>query len=67
MDRFQYYNSGMIQDRQEFREQGDAATQRAYLQARTEACFAAPDLPPGLTTALLTDCPVDLTGGPIAR
>jgi hypothetical protein len=67
MDRFQYYNSGMIQDRQEFREQGDAATQRAYLQAKVEACFAAPDLPPGLTSELLTDCPVDLTGGPIGK
>ncbi len=67
MDRFQYYNSGMIQDRQEFREQGDAATQRAYLQAKVEACFAAPDLPPGLTSELLTDCPVDLNGGPIGK
>ncbi len=67
MDRFQYYNSGMIQDRQEFREQGDAAAQRAYLQAKTEACFAAPDQPPGLTSELLTDCPITLTGTPIAK
>lgn len=67
MDRFQYFNSGLIQDREEFREQGDAAAQRAYLQARTEACFAAPDQPEGLTSELLSGCPIDLTGGPIAR
>ncbi len=67
MDRFQYFNSGLIQDRQEFREQGDAAAQRAHLQARTEACFAARDQPPGLTAALLTDCPIALTGTPIAK
>jgi hypothetical protein len=67
MDRFQYFNSGLIQDRQEFREQGDAAAQRAYLQAKTEACFAAPDQPPGLTSELLTDCPITLTGTPIAK
>jgi hypothetical protein len=67
MDRFQYYNSGQIQDREEFREQGDAAAQRAYLQARTEACFAAPDQPPRLTPELLTDCPIALTGTPIAK
>lgn len=67
MDRFQYYNSGLIQDREEFREQGDAAAQRAYLQAKIEACFAAPDQPPGLTAGLLTDCPIDRTGGPIAK
>jgi hypothetical protein len=67
MDRFQYFNSGLIQDREEFREQGDAAAQRAYLQARTEACFAAPDQPPGLTAELLTDCPIALTGTPIAK
>lgn len=67
MDRFQYFNSGLIQDREEFREQGDAAAQRAYLQARTEACFAAPDQPPSLTAELLTDCPIALTGTPIAK
>lgn len=67
MDRFQYFNSGLIQDREEFREQGDAAGQRGYLQARTEACFAAPDQPPGLTAELLTDCPIALTGTPIAN
>lgn len=67
MDRFQYFNSGLIQDREEFREQGDAAAQRAYLQARTEACFAAPDLPPSLTAELLTGCPIAPDGEAIAK
>lgn len=67
MDRFQYFNSGYIQDRQEFREQGDAAAQRAYLKAKLEACFAAPRLPPGLSASLLTDCPVAPKGAPIAK
>ena len=67
MDRFQYFNSGLIQDREEFREQGNADAQRAYLQAKTEACFAAPDPPPGMTPALLTECPIALTGAPIAK
>lgn len=67
MDRFQYFNSGLIQDREEFREQGDAAAQRAYLQAKTEACFAAPDLPPGLTAELLTGCPIAPDGEAIAK
>jgi len=67
MDQFQYYNSGLIQDREEFREQGDAAAQRAYLQAKAEACFAAPDLPPELSASLLTDCPMAPEGAPIAK
>lgn len=67
MDRFQYFNSGLIQDREEFREQGDAAAQRAYLQAKTEACFAAPNQPLGLTAELLTECPISLNGTPIAE
>ena len=67
MDRFQFFNSGLIQDRQEFREQGDAASQRAYLQAKVEACFAAPDLPESLSASLLTDCPMASTGEPIAK
>lgn len=67
MDRFQYFNSGLIQDREEFREQGDAAAQRAYLQARTEACYAAPDQPVGLTAELITECPISLNGTPIAN
>ncbi|MCU0731303.1 MAG: hypothetical protein MUE84_06915 [Hyphomonas sp.] len=67
MDRFQFFNSGLIQDRQEFREQGDAAAQRAYLQAKVEACFAAPDLPESLSASLLTYCPMASTGEPIAK
>lgn len=67
MDRFQFFNSGYIQDRQEFREQGDAAAQRAYLQAKVEACFAAPGLPASLSASLLTDCPMALEGDPIAK
>lgn len=67
MDRFQFFNSGYIQDRQEFREQGDAVAQRAYLQAKVEACFAAPDLPESLSASLLADCPMASTGEPIAK
>jgi hypothetical protein len=67
MDRFQFFNSGYIQDRQEFRERGDAAAQRAYLRAKVEACFAAPDLPPSLSATLLTDCPMAPDGPPIAK
>jgi len=67
MDRFQFFNSGYIQDGQEFREVGDAAAQRAYLQAKVEACFAAPDLPETLSATLLTDCPMAPEGAPIAK
>jgi hypothetical protein len=67
MDRFQFFNSGYIQDRQEFREVGDAAAQRAYLKQRAEACFAAPGLPASLSASLLTDCPMALEGDPIAK
>lgn len=67
MDQFQYFNSGLIQSAEEFREQGDAFAQRAYLQAKTEACFAAPDQPKGLTPELLTDCPIAPEGAPVAK
>lgn len=67
MDRFQFFNSGYIQSPQEFREQGDAGAQRAYLKVRADACFAAPDLPPDLSASLLTDCPIAPEGAPIAK
>ena len=67
MDAFQYFNSGLILDKQEFREQGDAAAQRAYLKHKAEACFAAPGLPASLSVSLLTDCPMALEGDPIAK
>lgn len=67
MDRFQYFNSGLIQDREEFREQGDAAAQRAYLKGKLGACFAASDLPEIIIVSLFEGCPLDLDGDPIAK
>ena len=67
MARFQYWNSGWVLDRHEFRLVGDAAAQRAYLQQKIEACFAAPDLPPGLSASLLTSCPMAVSGDAIAK
>jgi len=67
MARFQYWNSGWVLDRHEFRLVGDAAAQRAYLQQKIEACFAAPDLPPGLSASLLTSCPMAVSGDPVAK
>lgn len=67
MDRFQYFNSGLIQDREEIREQGDAAAQRAYLQAKTETCFAAPDLPADVSASYLSDCPILLDDTPFIK
>ena len=66
-DRFQYFNAGLILDKEEFRAVGDAAAQRAYLQAKAEACFAAPNLPAELSAALLTDCPMAPEGEAIAK
>jgi hypothetical protein len=67
MDAFQYFNSGLILDKREFREIGDAAAQRVYLKQKAEACFAAPGLPASLSASLLTDCPMALEGDPIAK
>lgn len=67
MARFQYWNSGWVLDRHEFRLVGDATAQRAYLQQKIEACFAAPDLPPDLSASLLTNCPMAVSGDPIAK
>ncbi|HAY06602.1 MAG TPA: hypothetical protein PKV67_04695 [Hyphomonas sp.] len=67
MDRFQFFNSGYIQSAQEFKEQGAAAAQRAYLMQKVEACFAAPGLPASLSATLLTDCPIAPDGAPIAK
>lgn len=67
MDAFQYFNSGLILDKEEFREVGGAAAQRAYLQKKAEACFAVPDLPAALSASLLAECPIALTGAPIAK
>lgn len=67
MDAFQYFNSGLIQHSEEFRALGAAAAQRAYLQAKVEVCFAAPDLPAELSAALLTDCSIAPEGAPIVK
>lgn len=67
MDRFQYFNSGLIQDREELRGQGDTGAQRAYLKTKVEACFAASSLPETTMLSLFEGCPMALEGDPIAK